>query len=257
MIYDYLYLYGYNFMDIVPATHSRGLQPITSNMTTDWTKYKRAFQGLSQTCRLLRKEGLVKLDKTLYDGWMMWELSELDEYAENWGTSETTEDMFEIWVKGSWSLRGAEFDLRRFLIVYNKAPGMALRLSTHHCCSYPSLSTDDGITGTQACMDSGLSYEERIWYEGQASENHLEDAQGSAKWIELLESSVAVKPGLAVCSYDETSWIESLNVFLKPLFVEEWMLWIDNEAYNGGGTWLAPQLGTAGRYGNIPPRAIV
>ncbi|KAF3041023.1 hypothetical protein E8E11_001917 [Didymella keratinophila] len=173
------------------------------------------------------------MDKTHYDGWMMWELIEPDKYIENWGASETTKDMLEIWVKGSWSLRGADIDLRRFLIVYSKAPGMALRLSTHHYCNYPSFSTDDGITGTQACMGSGLYYEDRIWYESQALENHLEVAQGSAKWIELLETRVAVKPGFAVCSCDEISWIESLNVFLKPLFVEDWMLWIDNEAYNG------------------------
>lgn len=73
-------------------------------------------------------------------------------------------------------------------------------------------------------MDDGTTPNQRTQYEGQALENHLEDAHGSAKWVKLLETSVRVEPGLAFCSYDETSWIECLNVFLGPEDLKDWLL---------------------------------
>ena len=64
-------------------------------------------------------------------------------------------------------------------------------------------------------MEDGMTPDKRTQYEYQALEDHLEDAHGSARWIELLETSVRVEPGFAFCSY-ETSWIDCLNVFLEP-----------------------------------------
>ena len=190
MIYDYLWPHSHNFTDIIPPLDTGGLLlNYKTTCTRDWTQWKRSYQNLGQTCRLLRQEVIYKIAHRKHFAWTTQGLGSVragNEYTDtvhevdmlhvaavaepqklNININITAPDKFRD-VYYHWDFDSL-YNLCNLLILSNNS-SMRLRFSTYHDCYHPDYKGQDDIWKPE---------DRAPWFEAQDLETMLDDLHGN------------------------------------------------------------------------------